>query len=146
MALQGVQNLNRSFDYHVSLIKSPLLFKLGINIFGASFDAWKYRLGKPKYRNTKVPLFNEEVDNMQVNLVSSIRNVFSKGVDRVLRESHEAQDAIAQRKKDVSYDNSSELLTKEEQNELERLMMEQELEEETAALSEEIDKIIEGML
>ena len=146
VALQGVQNLNRSFDYHVSLIKSPLLFKLGINIFGASFDAWKYRLGKPKYRNTKVPLFNEEVDNMQVNLVSSIRNVFSKGVDRVLRESHEAQDAIAQRKKDVSYDNSSELLTKEEQNELERLMMEQELEEETAALSEEIDKIIEGML
>ena len=146
VALQGVQNLNRSFDYHVSLIKSPLLFKLGINIFGASFDAWKYRLGKPKYRNTKVPLFNEEVDKMQVNLVSSIRNVFSKGVDRVLRESHEAQDAIAQRKRDVSYDSSSELLTKEEQNELERLMMEQELEEETAALSEEIDKIIEGML
>ena len=146
VALQGVQNLNRSFDYHVSLIKSPLLFKLGINIFGASFDAWKYRLGKPKYRNTKVPLFNEEVDQMQLNLVSSIRNVFSKGVDRVMRESREAQDAINHRKQEVSYDSSSELLTKEEQNELERLMMEQELEEETAALSEEIDKIIEGML
>ena len=37
-------------------------------------------------------------------------------------------------------------MSAEEQNELERLIMEQELEEETAALNEEIDKIIEGML
>ena len=146
VALQGVQRLNKSFDYHVSLIRSPLLFKLGINIFGPSFDAWKFRLGKPKYRSTKVPLFNEEVDNMQVNLVSSIKNVFTKGVDRVLRESHEAQAAIAEHKKAIAYDDSTELLTREEQNELEQLMIQQELEEETAALNEEIDKIIEGML
>ncbi|MBR1575261.1 MAG: hypothetical protein IJ654_02305 [Bacteroidales bacterium] len=147
VALQGVQRLNKSFDYHVSLIKSPILLKLGINIFGPSFDAWKFRLGKPKYRTTAVPLFNEEVDNMQLNLVSSIKNVFTKGVDRVLQESHEAQAVIADRKRAVSYDSSTEeLLTPQEQNELERIMMEQELEEETAALNEEIDKIIEGML
>ena len=146
VALQGVQRLNKSFDYHASLIKSPMLFKLGINIYGPSFDAWKFRLGKPKYRNTKVPLFNEEVDNMQVNLVSSIKNVFSKGVDRVLRESHEAQAAIAEHKKAIAYDSGTELLTREEQNELEQILIEQELEEETAALNEEIDKIIEGML
>ena len=84
---------------------------------------------------------------MQVNLVSSIKNVFSKGVDRVMRESHEAQAAIAQHKKDVSYDSGSEeLLSADEQNELERIMIEQELEEETAALNEEIDRIIEGMM
>ena len=146
VALQGVQRLDKSFDYHVSLIKSPILLKLGINIFGPSFDAWKFRLGKPKYRSTKVPLFNEEVDNMQINLVSSIKNVFSKGVDRVLRESHEAQAAIAEHKREVSYDDTTELMTPEEQNELERIMIEQELEEESAALAEEIDKIIEGML
>ena len=146
VALQGVQRLNKSFDYHASLIKSPMLFKLGINIYGPSFDAWKFRLGKPKYRNTKVPLFNEEVDNMQVNLVSSIKNVFSKGVDRVMRESHEAQAAIAEHKKAIAYDSGTELLTREEQNELEQILIEQELEEETAALNEEIDKIIEGML
>ena len=146
VALQGVQRLNKSFDYHVSLIKSPILLKLGVNIFGPSFDAWKFRLGKPKYRSTKVPLFNEEVDNMQLNLVSSIKNVFTKGVDRVLQESREAQAAIAEHKKEVAYSTETEIMTAEEQNELERLMMEQELEEETAALNEEIDKIIEGML
>ena len=146
VALQGVQRLNKSFDYHVSLIKSPILLKLGVNIFGPSFDAWKFRLGKPKYRSTAVPLFNEEVDNMQLNLVSSIRNVFSKGVDRVLKESHEAQAAIAEHKKDIAYSGEMELMTPEEQNELERMMIEQEIEEETAALNEEIDKIIEGML
>ena len=146
VALQGVQRLNKSFDYHVSLIKSPLLLKLGVNIFGPSFDAWKFRLGKTKYRSTKIPLFNEEVDNMQVNLVSSIKNVFTKGVDRVLRESHDAQAAIAEHKKAIDYDSETELLTREEQNELEQMMIEQELEEESAALAEEIDKIIEGMM
>lgn len=147
VALQGVQRLNKSFDYHVSMIKSPMLFKVGVNIFGPSFDAWKFRIGKPKYRNTKIPLFNEEVDNMQVNLVSSIKNVFSKGVDRVLRESREAQEAIAQHKKAVAYDSGTEeLLSAQEQNELEQMLIEQELEEESAALSEEIDRIIEGML
>ena len=147
LALQGVQRLNKSFDYHASILKSPMLFKVGVNIFGPTFKAWKFRVGKPKYRNTKIPLFNEEVDNMQVNLVSSIKNVFSKGVDRVMRESHEAQAAIAQHKKDVSYDSGSEeLLSADEQNELERIMIEQELEEETAALNEEIDRIIEGMM
>ena len=147
VALQGVQRLNKSFDYHVSMIKSPMLFKVGVNIYGPSFDAWKFRIGKPKYRNTKIPLFNEEVDNMQLNLVSSIRNVFSKGVDRVLRESHEAQAAIAQHKQAVSYDSGTEeLLSAQEQNELEQLLIQQELEEESAALSEEIDRIIEGML
>jgi hypothetical protein len=147
LALQGVQRLNKSFDYHASILKSPMLFKVGVNIFGPTFKAWKFRVGKPKYRNAKIPLFNEEVDNMQVNLVSSIKNVFSKGVDRVMRESHEAQAAIAQHKKDVSYDSGSEeLLSADEQNELERIMIEQELEEETAALNEEIDRIIEGMM
>ena len=67
--------------------------------------------------------------------------------DRVMRESHEAQAAIARHKKDVSYDSGSEeLLSADEQNELERIMIEQELEEETAALNEEIDRIIEGMM
>lgn len=147
VALQGVQRLNKSFDYHVSMIRSPLLFKVGVNIYGPSFDAWKFRIGKPKYKNTKIPLFNEEVDNMQVNLVASIKNVFSKGVDRVLRESHEAQAAISQHKKAVAYDSGTEeLLSAQEQNELEQLLIEQELEEESAALSEEIDRIIEGML
>ena len=147
VAPQGVQRLNRSFDYHVSIIKSPMLFKVGVNIYGPTFKAWKFRVGKPKYRNAKIPLFNEEVDNMQANLVASIKNVFSKGVDRVLRDSHEAQAAIAQHKKAVAYDSGAEeLLSAAEQNELENILIEQEVEEETAALNEEIDRIIEGML
>ena len=146
VALQGVQSLNKSFDYHVSLIKSPILLKLGVNIFGPSFDDWQFRIGRPRYTSTKIPLFNEEVDNMQINLLTSIKEVFSRGVDRVMQESKDAQAAIAEKKKAVAYGTSTDILTPEEQYKLDTMIIEREIEEESEALAAEIDEIIAGML
>lgn len=147
-ALSGVQNLSGNFDYHISLIKSPVPFKIGVNIFGSDFSNWKYRLGKAKYRTTKIPLYTDALNGMQLNLASSIRNIFSHGVDAALKETKEAQQVIARKRKEFesSEDGEVDILSAEEQNKVELLMIEAEAEAEAAALSEEIDKLFELML
>ncbi|MCQ2147533.1 MAG: AsmA-like C-terminal region-containing protein, partial [Bacteroidales bacterium] len=47
LALSGLQNLDDDFQYHVSVLKSPIPFRFGINLFG-NFDKWKWRLSKAK--------------------------------------------------------------------------------------------------
>lgn len=44
-AVSGVQKLDMSFNYHISVLKSPIPFRLGINIFG-TLDKFKFRLGR----------------------------------------------------------------------------------------------------
>lgn len=102
LALSGIQNLDSSFKYHVSVMKSPLLFKFGINLFG-DFDNWKWRLGKAQYRNSKkVPAFTKVIDQSTLNLTSSIHNIFEKGVDAAIAE-NEAQKNIAEFKESTNY-------------------------------------------
>lgn len=146
LALQGIQNFNKSFDYHASIIKSPLPLKVGVKIYGSDFDNWKYRIGRAKYRTTKVPVFNDAVDNMQGNLVSSIKNIFSKGVERALAEARESKSEIERRKKDLDYNADDEVLDYDEQMQLEQVLIEREIEDESAALAEEIDRMIAQMM
>ncbi|MCD8165990.1 MAG: hypothetical protein LUE93_07585 [Bacteroides sp.] len=49
-AVGGIQNLDMSFDYHITVLKSPVPFKLGLNVSGTP-DDMKIRLGKAKYKN-----------------------------------------------------------------------------------------------
>ena len=102
MALSGVQNLDLSFKYHVSMIKSPLLFRFGVDVYGSDFDNLRYRLGKAKYKNADVPAFSAEIDKTRLNLSSSIRNIFEKGVDNAIAE-HQRQEAITEHKKAIGY-------------------------------------------
>jgi len=95
LALEGHQDLDMPFEYYLSVISSPLPFQFGISLYGDNYDDWKYRLGPTKYKHSYyIPLFNEEVDSVQVNLVSAIRTIFDKGVDRVLRESARHASAV----------------------------------------------------
>lgn len=84
MAMSGIQNLDMSFKYHVSLIKSPFLIRLGLDISGDDFDDIKLRLGRAKYKNANIPVFSKVIDDTKVNLVSSIKNIFKKGVDTTM--------------------------------------------------------------
>lgn len=102
MALSGVQNLDMSFKYHVSMIKSPLLFRFGVDFYGQDFDNLKFKLGKAKYKNANVPAFSAEIDKTRLNLSSSIRNIFEKGVENAIAE-HQNQDAITEHKKAIGY-------------------------------------------
>lgn len=86
LAASGTQNLDESFRYHFSVIKSPLLVKFGVNLWGRDFDHIKWGLGWPKYRNVNVPVFTSQMEDVQYNLLGSIHNIFELGVEKAIEE------------------------------------------------------------
>lgn len=134
LAMSGVQNLDMSFKYHVSVLKSPFIIRLGIDLSGPDFDNMKFRIGRAKYKNTKVPVFTSVVDTTKINLLTSIRNIFTKGVEAAIME-NEKQKAIEEYKQETGYvkavDQELEALSEEEQKQLEE--EEQKVEEQQEA-------------
>lgn len=84
-AISGTQNLDMSFNYHISVLKSPLPIRLGITIFGNT-DKYHFRIGKAKYKNTNLPVFSQLIDDARLNLRTNIINIFHKGVNAALNE------------------------------------------------------------
>lgn len=108
MAMSGLQEFDQSFKYHVSVLKSPLPFRFGINLFG-NFDKWKFKIGKAKYKNTNVPVFTAIIDTTQMNLINSIHNIFTKGVEAAFKTNKTLREAVAERKAALGYDAESDL-------------------------------------
>ena len=121
LAMSGIQNLDMSFKYHVSVLKSPFLIRLGIDLSGPDFDNMKFRIGKAKYKNTKVPVFSAVIDDTKINLLSSIKGIFEKGVEAAIKENEE-QKAITEHKNNINYvnpvDMKLEALTEEEEKQV----------------------------
>ena len=107
MALSGLHNLDMSYRYHASFIRSPMVFKIGVDIYGPDYDNMKFKIGKPKYKNTKIPVFSAEIDQTIINLSQSIRGIFEKGVEIAVEE-NSRQEVIAGRKKEIGYVNAVE--------------------------------------
>lgn len=49
VAVGGIQNLDLTYKYHISVLDSPLPFKTGIDIFGKAED-YDYKITKAKYK------------------------------------------------------------------------------------------------
>ena len=130
LGFSGVQNMDMSYRYHASLIKSPFLIKLGMDVYGPDFDNMKFKLGKAKYKNKNVPVFSTVIDDTKINLVESIRNIFDKGIDAAMDENRKMR-SIQEHKKKIGYvqavDQKLEELSAEEQRKFEE---EQKKEEE----------------
>lgn len=135
LAMNGFQNFDQSFNYHVSVLKSPIPFRFGINLKG-NFDDWNYKIGKAKYKNVNVPVFTAELQNMQMNLVNSIHNIFTKGVELVMRQQEGSLQYMDRTKSEAGYDDKadSEDLEAEEMDELNRLIEESEENEQVQEL------------
>ncbi len=122
IALSGLHNLDMSYRYHASIIRSPIVFKVGVDIYGPDFDHMKFKIGKPKYRTTDVPAFTAVIDETRLNLAESIRDIFEKGVEIAVKE-NEMQQAITEHKQKIGYVNAAEQgieeLTEEERRQLE---------------------------
>lgn len=101
LAMSGVQNLDASFKYHVSVIESPLPFRVGIDLSG-NFDDFSFRIGKPKYKNADVPVFSGVIDQTRINLRESIQDIFRRGVDNAVRENRSNR-LIEQRRRELGY-------------------------------------------
>lgn len=86
LAAAGTQHLSSEFDYHVSVIKSPLILKFGLNAWGPDFSDIHYSLGKAKFRSANVPVYTKELNTVQYNLIGAIHNIFDAGVEKALEE------------------------------------------------------------
>jgi hypothetical protein len=102
LAMSGKQNFDQTFKYHISVLKSPIPFRFGINVFG-SFDNWKYRLTRARYKNTNVPVFTQQLDTVRRNLVYSIHNIFERGVELAMKENASAKNMIERQKTSIGY-------------------------------------------
>ena len=103
--MSGLQQFDQSFTYHISVIKSPLPFRFGVNLYG-NFDKWKFRIGKAKYKNTNVPVFTAVIDTVQMNLVKSIHDIFARGVDAAVKNNGRLADVVEERKSAIGYDSA----------------------------------------
>lgn len=108
MAMSGLQDFDQSFKYHVSVLKSPLPFRFGINLYG-NFDKWKFKIGKAKYKNTNVPVFTAVIDTTKMNLVNSIHNIFTRGVESAVQANNSLKTAVEERKVELGYDADSDI-------------------------------------
>lgn len=121
IAASGLQRFDQKFKYHLSALKSPVPFKFGINLDG-SFEDWRWKLGKTKYKSRNIPLFDKQVDGLRINLVNAIHNIFEKGVEQALKQTELSQEAIESKKKELDYSASlTEELSSEEQKTLQVL-------------------------
>lgn len=122
LAMSGKQNLDMSFKYHVSVLRSPFLIRLGIDLYGTDFDHLKFKIGKAKYKSEKVPVFSTVIDQTKINLLSSIKGIFEKGIEAAIKE-NEDLDLINRHRKATNYVNATDVkleeLSDQEQQELE---------------------------
>lgn len=80
-AIGGTQGLDMNFNYHISILKSPVPFKLGLNITG-NLDNMKFRLGKARYKDAVTPVEIHKVDSTIVNMSEQITRRFKKILKR----------------------------------------------------------------
>lgn len=81
LGVVGYNDLNLNFDYHISVLKSPIPFKFGVTVKGNP-DKYKVRLGGAKFKEGQVAESVNVVDTARVNLLRQIENVFRRGVQR----------------------------------------------------------------
>ncbi len=105
LALSVKQNLDMSYRYHASIIRSPLVIRVGVDVYGKDFDNMKFKIGKPKYKSANVPVFTTVIDQTRINLATSIRNIFEKGVEAAVQE-NERQEAIKAHQEEIGYVNA----------------------------------------
>lgn len=78
LGVMGYNDLALNLHYHVSVLKSPLPFKFGINI-GGNVDKMKIRLGRAKFKEGMAGQSVGIVDTTRVNLINEIEQVFRRG-------------------------------------------------------------------
>jgi hypothetical protein len=72
----GRHDLDMSFDYNISIVQSPLPFRLAVKVYG-TLEKMKYWPTKSKYPDFYRPVSRKEVANKQLELRSMIRNALT---------------------------------------------------------------------
>lgn len=116
LGVKGSNDAALNLDYHVSVLKSPIPFKFGINIKGTP-EKLKIRLGGAKVNEKSVASSRQITDTVRINLIREIRNVFRRGVRTAgakglkLQGRHAMQrDSIAESADTISHADSLEFI------------------------------------
>lgn len=81
LGVMGSNDMAMNMNYHVSVLKSPIPFKFGINIKGTP-EKMKIKVGGAKFKDNMVIERQAIADNTRINLVQQIDKVFRKGVTK----------------------------------------------------------------
>lgn len=85
VAVGGTHNLDMTFNYHLSVLKSPVPFKLGIDITG-NLDDFKYKIVKCRYKDLFKPAKQAELDSTRTNIRQNIREAIRQQIREVAPE------------------------------------------------------------
>lgn len=119
-AISGTQNLDMSFNYSISILQSPIPFRVGVKLFGDMED-FDFKIGRAQYKSDKLPAFTAVIDSARFNLRDHIANIYRRGVDAALKS--DEIDKIQKRKTshDSQYTGQMDTLSKEEQAQLDMI-------------------------
>ena len=147
VALAGTQGFDGNMKYNVSVLKSFLPFRFGINLTG-NMDKFRISLGLNKYRGGKVPSFTAELDTIQVNLLDVIRNVYDRGVQAAMKQMEVESKRLDKAKLVNGYSGapSTDVLSKEEFAELDATMFEMQMNEENQEIEAAADAAADAAL
>ena len=148
LALMGVQGLDGKMRYNASIIKAPLIpIKFGVNVYGKTDDI-KFSIGRSKYRNGKVPVFTEELDDIQINIGRAIRSIFDTGVEKAVQSTMAGYQKLNERKKALGYTNQlpKDFLSNFEYQQLEAEVFEEDMKDYNASVDAEVDAALNASL
>ncbi|MCQ2177005.1 MAG: AsmA family protein [Bacteroidales bacterium] len=91
-ALCGDQNLDKNFNYRGTIIKSPMPLRLGAKLSGKAYTKVRFRLCKPQFKNTDVPVFYDEVDSLHLDLGRSVREVSALPAHKMFKYMQQAKE------------------------------------------------------
>jgi len=74
-AIAGSHNIAGTFHYHISLLKSPVPFRFGIDVLGVPED-YKIDLGRARFTDQGIPALSYRIDSIRVNLREQIKRYF----------------------------------------------------------------------
>jgi hypothetical protein len=90
-AVGGIQNLDMSFEYHISILKWPLpLIKPGLNLWGTPNDI-HYRIASRKYEDMLTPVAEKSLALTVINIRQQLHDGLRKSIDAILSEDPDAR-------------------------------------------------------
>lgn len=85
VAVGGTHNLDMTFNYHISVLKSPVPFKLGIDVTG-NLDDFKYKIVKCRYKDILQPARQEELNSTHTNIRKELQELIRKQIKEATPE------------------------------------------------------------
>lgn len=138
-AMHGMHSYEGAMNYHISVLRSPLLVPFGINIYGRT-DNWRFSLGRARYKDGKVPAFTAQMDSVQLNIGRSIKNIFRMGVEDAKRYNEKKVKTLSAYVPEAGAPDES--VAAEVYDAIDSLQIEQMLAEWDAEVQAEVDEVL----